>query len=361
MRKLLLSTILLYSPTAFAHGDEHYKPAIKGFGAYGDINLIDNFGYDADRRSNEFNEISTHTHATVYYNFNEATSINSMVELAHQHSHSHGTNDPADNKLFEQQGITIKELYLEHKSGKANFYAGKITPVVTFHYDDYPLVWAHEPAEEYATQQKLGFGFGYQLTARQSVNLSTFFADTTVLSDSALASVSNNIDEDDGSAGNTEAFNNFAFNYKIKLPELNNTLLSFGYAFQKQGNISESDENLTTVGLKKYIELGEDLDLDIIAEYVNELNSGGRTGRRITYYNFGSRLNYGKAFLATNITDKDSNEEHPRAKFYNFAAGYEILPDIEASLGWKAEDEKGNRTESAVAMLSYKFDICPCE
>ncbi len=362
MKKLILTTLLtsLYSTSAHAHGESHYRPKINGFGAHGDINLINAANYDSDARSSEFNDISTHSHTDIYYNFNDATSLNAAVQLTHEHAHSHGNNDPADNTTFQHHGIRLKEFFLEHKFGKANIYAGKIAPMVAFDYHDYPLVWAHEAAEEYAVEEKLGFGFGYKITDNQTINISTFFADT-MLSDSALYSVSNNIDEDDRGAGNTEAFNNFAINYRINLPQLGNTLLNFGYALQKQGAIAESDENILTTGLKKNFSFTKQVNMDVIAEYASDINADGRAGRRIFYYNLGTRLNYDKAFLATNITDKDSNEAHPRTKYYNFAVGYEVMKDVEASVGWKAEDAKAERTESVMLMLSYKFDICPCD
>jgi hypothetical protein len=199
------------------------------------------------------------------------------------------------------------------------------------------------------------------LTQNQSINFSSFFTDTTFMSDSAFYSESSNVDEDDSGAGNTEAFNNFAVNYQINMPRLNNTLFNVGYAFQKQGRASQDDENATTLGLKKNFNFNENLNMDVLAEYAQELNSGGTVDRRIRYGNIGTRLNYDKAFFSTTVTKKDSNSDHHRKKYYSFAVGYEVMKDVEASIGWNAADAKSERTESVMFTLGYKFDICPCE
>jgi hypothetical protein len=127
MKKLLLGSALaaLYASNSYAHGDEHYKPEINGFGGHGDINLIAASNYKSDFISEEYNEISTHSHADVYYNFNDNTSLNAAVQLAHIHGHHHGDANPTDDKFMQEHGIELKKFYIEHEIGKANLYAAR--------------------------------------------------------------------------------------------------------------------------------------------------------------------------------------------------------------------------------------------
>lgn len=120
------------------------------------------------------------------------------------------TSLPTDNRRFEDEGLFVRQLFLEFDVTDALMVrAGKITPTFALASLVTPGPFGNNYNKEIELIERLGFEALYTIdggsAGRHTFTASTFFDDTTILSES-LGSNRGRNSLDDGGASNTESF-----------------------------------------------------------------------------------------------------------------------------------------------------------
>ncbi len=96
-------------------------------------------------------------------------------------------HDPAPGKsaYFKDEGIFAEEIKVNFTHGPWSAFAGKFNPGFGIAWDYGRGIWSEDFAEDYEITEKIGIGGAYALEiptmGTHSLNLSTFFADTSAL------------------------------------------------------------------------------------------------------------------------------------------------------------------------------------
>ena len=178
-------------------------------------------------------------------------------EMCIRDSHDEGEHaeegHPADkdDKFFEDHPIFIAALTLNYDTENFSAYAGKFNPVVGVDYHSFPGMYISTLVEHYAIRERIGAGFKVRHDledfGKHSLEVSSFMADTTFLSDSVLRQ-RGNTSKEDGGPSNTQRFNSYAISLEgSNFYSLTNNIVEglsyrIGHAVQAAAEKSPRDE-----------------------------------------------------------------------------------------------------------------------
>ena len=115
--------------------------------------------------------------------------------------------------FLEEHSLLVEELTFNYDAEDFSLYAGKFNPVVGFNYHRLPGIYGYQITESYRISERIGVGSALKYNAddygKHQLDVSTFFADTTFLSDSILHD-RGHTNKQDGGLANTEDFPSFA-------------------------------------------------------------------------------------------------------------------------------------------------------
>lgn len=176
--------------------DHDHQHGHQGTGFYGHLHakvLFDHV-YDAEESDEEINEAYTHSHLELGYGFENGLSFNTNLELegepgGHDH-HGGGSELDGNNRYFEDTPLFVRSLTVNYDRKSFGLYAGKFDPVISLDQHAMPGIYGYQIVDEYTVREKIGFGGYGQLNAgdygKHRLDVSTFFSDTTFLSNSVL-------------------------------------------------------------------------------------------------------------------------------------------------------------------------------
>lgn len=115
---------------------------------------------------------------------------------------------------FDREGAFVEELKLNFVHGPYAAWAGKFNPAFGRAWDYGRGIWSEDFAEDYEITEKLGLGASYTFEAAgtHTVSGTTFFADTSLLSDSIITA-RDQVRLSDGGASNTEDLSSFTLSF----------------------------------------------------------------------------------------------------------------------------------------------------
>jgi len=117
-----------------------------------------------------------------------------------------------DDIWFDREGGFAEELKLNVEYGPYAAWIGKFNPSFGKAWDYGRGIWSEDFAEDYEITEKLGVGGAYALDTEKAgthtFSATTFFADTSFLSEGVITS-RDNVSLEDGGASNTEDFSSY--------------------------------------------------------------------------------------------------------------------------------------------------------
>lgn len=400
--KLLLSVavaLVIVPASVFGQDHDHHDHtahADSGSRFYGHLDVrihLDNI-IDAEEADEEFNEVYSHSHIELGARLGNGFSINTNIKLEGEpsgHSHGHGGEEDehegeedehegeedehegeedSGDRFFEDHPLLIEQLTLNYDNDKFSAYVGKFNPIVGFDYHNFPGIYGYQTVEGYIIRERIGLGIALKHNAgdygKHRLDISTFFADTTVLSNSILYK-RGRTSKEDGGLSNTEDFSSFAISlggsdfYSLSNNIVEGLSYRIGYAKQAAGIDNEDDETRYSVSLGYKHRITQDLSAKFLAEYVDINHFGGEASHDRTYSTTALRLNYQQWNLGTsyNYIDNDAEEEDENhdGDVFQISVGYLFGNGIGLDLGYQRSDEENEVTERIGAMISYSYQF----
>ncbi len=350
-----------------AHSDEPF------YGHVGTRLHLDHVS-DSEEGSENINEIYTHSHIELGSQITEGLNIDTNLKIEGEPAgHAHGgVNRTADgnSRFFEDHPLIVESLTLTYSLEDLSIYLGKFNPVVGFNYHNFPGLYSYSMVEEYKIAERVGLGIKYSANfedfGTHQINVSSFFADTTFLSDSLLDQRGHTSKEDGGLA-NTEDFDSYSVSIGGKdFYSLNNNIAErlsyrFGYALQKKGSNNENDESRYSVSLSYKENFTNKISKSLIIEFMEINHYSGEAGHDRSYFtsSFGLKQ-YPWTFNTTYQfidNEADEAEEGADGKILQISVGYNFSDKTQLNFGFKRADEELEVTERFGLGLRYAFEL----
>lgn len=411
IQRSFIATIAYFGLSTFAyaqdsHGHDHHGHGGEGFYGHLDLQAQGDTHLDGDWFDKRFSESYSHSHLELGYRMKSGFSINANIKLegeasghAH-HGHGHGGEEHAgeehhdeeehadedhhdeehgekkahpgdkDDKFFEDHPVFIAALTVNYDTENFSAYAGKFNPVVGVDYHSFPGMYISTLVEHYAIRERIGAGFKVRHDledfGRHSLEISSFMADTTFLSDSTVHQ-RGNTSKEDGGPSNTQRFNSYAISLEgSDFYSLTNNIVEglsyrIGHAVQAAAETSPRDEIRYSVSVGYKHIFTRDLTARLMTEHMAINNLNGETSHDRSYNNFALRFHYKNWFAGTAYTliDNEADEEGENHDGHVFegSAGYNFPFGLSVEVGYKRSDEENEEKELLGTLLKYSYEF----
>ena len=323
------------------------------------IEVQDDWTYHSEDRDNELNDLFTKTEPTLVTHFTREFSLT-------LHGVLEPIRDPGprDDRVFDDQGLYVEDLYLSYDRDRFSIQGGKFTPNFGIAWDAAPGIYGTDVAEDYEFSERIGFGGAYAFDGKavgtHTVSASLFFMDTSILSESVLANRPR-VRRADGGAGNTEELTSFAIGLDgEEIPGLTGLAYHLALIRQAEGVDGNSDELGYAIALSQEMTLGKDVGFNPLIEYVYFDDSGGISGDDKSYLTAAGELTWRDWNLALAYTWRHTDpagtadvDDHQ----FQVSAGYTFPIGIGVNVGGKIVEEAGIRSEVAGFLIDYTIEF----
>ncbi|MEM9123033.1 MAG: hypothetical protein AAGB03_06890 [Pseudomonadota bacterium] len=315
--------------------------------------------FDSDDDDAEFTDTYATIEPEIVLSFNEIVSLN--AGLVFEPVEGGEDPDPGEDIFFENHGLYAEQLFLEIAPGDFSLIAGKYNPSFGVAWDLAPGIYGVDFAEDYELTERIGLAgsvsFGGEASGEHTLTVSSFFADTTGLTES-LFQDRPTVDKDDGGPSNTEDLSSFAVTLIGEdVPFLGGFGYALSFATQDQGETAADtdDETGFAVALFGGLDLTESLSVEPVIEYASFDGFGG-TDTDADYITAGLAFLTGPWNLSLAYTDR-SIEENGGSDFddtlFAASAGYEFESGLTFDLGYKLEDAEDVESQVFGVLFTY--------
>ena len=200
-----------------SHDHSSHGSSDKKFYIHGGFKVHFDTITEAHEKKEEVDEAYTHSHLQIGYNLNKNLSLLTDIKIEGEsggHSHGGAAATVPEDKFFEDHKLFINKLILSYSTDSGiTLYGGKFNPSVGLDYHIFPGIWGYQKAEEYAIVERLGYGIAlkqnFEDLGTHKLDVSTFFKDTTSLSNSVITD-RGKTKKSDGGVSNTQDFSSYA-------------------------------------------------------------------------------------------------------------------------------------------------------
>lgn len=269
-----------------------------------------------------------------------------------------------ENRVFEDIGLYMEDLYAEYAGDRLGVKAGKLNPGFGVAWDRTPGLYGADLAEDYEISERIGaignWRVGTGRYGNHVVSISTFFADTSIFSESALRS-RGDTRERDGGVSNTESFESFlvALNGE-ELPLPGKAGYHLSYMKQAAGRGDATNENSFAAAAFTSLDLGGGLAFSPLVEAVRQINRGGISGQDRFYLTFAGQLAWTGWNIAVswterytdNVTAANDTDTH-----FHISGGYRFDSGLSVNIGWKISEDAGVETGTLGALAAYTIEF----
>jgi hypothetical protein len=326
-----------------------------------------------------------HTEAELELQLTRNLSIESTIKLEQ-------VRDRGGDQFFEDQGVWIEQLLASYRYEGLDLFAGKLNPRFGIAWHFAPGVYGREFAEDYELTERIGFGAAYTLDrpnlGEHRLSASTFFADTSVLSQSAITKPGfsdpatervNRNRKSFGGASNTEDLSSYAVALEgAAIPFLGGFTYHLGYSDQKQGEDGVSRERGYVAAASYRVDLRNDIAFYPLLEWARFNNFGGNPGETDedtgettnpkidrTYLTLSGQLVYrppesGIWNAAVSWTRRETERDDAdqlRDHLFQLSAGYRFVFGLGIDLGWAHIKEDNETSKSVGALITYNYEF----
>lgn len=352
----LLTTVSLLSYSNFAAAQ---YPTFSGEMV---IELQNEYAADSDDQDVDgYNQLFLRSEVAPVLHFNEHFYLDGVAVLEPVQDF-----DAADDSFFEEEGVFIEEIKLNFEHGPWGLFAGKFNPGFGIAWDYGRGIWGEDFAEDYEITEKIGAGASYTLETpnfgAHTFTASSFFADTTFLSES-IGTSRGTTTKSDGGVSNTEDFSSYVFSLEGEnLAGVENLYYKLGYRHQAEGDADTggNDENGYVMTLGHVFDVTERVNADLLLEYadIHSFEAGNDDNRYATaslITTFDEKWNVTIAY-----TDRDTNvngggdiDDH----LLQISGGYDFGQGTTFEVGWKNTQEDSTDTDIIGALVRHSFEF----
>lgn len=274
--------------------------------------------------------------------------------------------DSDEHNFFEETGIFAEEIKLNFERGPWRAFAGKFNPAFGMAWDFGRGIWGEDFAGDYEVTERIGFGGGYSFDAAEAgthnFTASTFFADTSFLSDS-LGVNRGRTSHDDGGVSNTEDFSSLALSLEGgDFANLEGFYYMLSYRHQSEGDADSGgdDEDGFAVTVGHELAVCDRVKLDGFAEYATFSHFDAADEDR----------NYFTASLKATIDEKwnvtasytnrhvdpegaDDSDDH----LLQLSGGYDFGQGTTVEAGWRHADEEAGDSDVLGLLVRHNFSF----
>ena len=242
--------------------------------------------YDAEAPRTESNDLFLEMIASPEFQLTRKFSINAEIRIEN-------AGPPTEDRYFEDETLFVRKLFLNYDiNDRLSIQAGKFTPTFAFASLVTPGMYGNSYNREIELIERIGFGAEYTFDAgasgQHTLSASTFFEDTSFLSDSLdLGGRRGRNRLSDGGASNTDSLESFTValegNEINRLPGFTYRL---AYIHEAAGEGDVADENGFLVAAMQSLQLSDKQSLTLIGEIAPLWNFEG-TADNIIYASAG--------------------------------------------------------------------------
>lgn len=341
--------------------------------AYASFEVENDWTYKSDDRDSEINDLYATIEPTLIMHFTDGLTLT-----------AHGVLEPVrdpearENRYFGDEGLYVQDLFLNYDWENISVMGGKFTPNFGRAWDIAPGVYGSDFAEDYELSERIGVGASYAFETerfgKHTLSASTFFTDTSVLSNSVITKRGRTRVED-GGPGNTEALESFAIAIDGgDFPEtlFGNTFpgespvkgLTYQLAFVSQaaGDGSNSRENGVVASVAHQFPIGKMVSLEPLAEFAYFMDADGVDGQDRYYATAGATAliheNWNVALSYTRRETMPSGGADIGDNLVQVSAGYAFDFGVGVDLGWRYAEEADVESQTVGILLIYCLN-CP--
>jgi hypothetical protein len=359
---LISAIYFAFTTSAFAqddhnHGHHNHDDQNKNWSIHLDTKTYFTSIYDANEADEEVVDIFSHSHVEGTYQFNNKLSINGTLLLEGDpagHAHGGGMTRSGD-RFFDDHPLFIEQLTVNYDDDHYGAYVGKFNPTLGVDTHDVPGWFGAFVFEEFEITERLGLG-GYGELNGHRLDVSTYFADTSFLQESALYN-RDTINDKDGGVANTQDFSSLSAQISGNI--IDPVAYYMGYAHQ--GNDNGDDENRFVIGLNGHMDLTNEVQLNAMTDITAIDHLNGEADHDRTYMIVGLGADYynwtaGVTYTKTNNDSADAIEgmdghSTQGSIGYNFGHGFGI------DVGYERTSEEGETSKRVGSLLRYHADF----
>jgi hypothetical protein len=281
--------------------------------------------------------------------------------------------NPGEDRFFEDHGLYAEQLYAQLNLAPFTIIAGKYDPAFGKAWDITPGLYGTDMNEDYQITERVGGAVSVERehTAIGTVKVTAgvFYADTSVLSDSAFTS-RGRTHHLDGGLSNTGTPDSLALAMEgSELPGLPGVSYNLGYVHQAAGVDDIDDQNGFVFGVngeRKY----NSVKFEWIAEtayfdYGGNLfeSAGNETElyvKNLWYLTLGGKVTVDKYNLAVAYTGRQAdlyNGTNYDDYQFQVSAGMELPREWTIDVGYKLTRDEGEDGHTVGVMLKKKFEF----
>jgi hypothetical protein len=377
MKKTLLTLLLgttIFAAPAMAndheyHGNHdhhgHHHKDETGFYGHLDATIYITDIYNAAEADEEVSNIFSHSHFDGGYRFDNNWSVNGSIKLEGDPAgHSHGGGaDRTGNRFFDDHPLVLEQLTVNYDTHQGGGYFGKFNPVIGRDIHDVPGWFGMLIFEEFDIKERIGaggyFNFGNEAYGQHRLDVSTFFADTTFLSESLLYD-RDTLDGEDNGPANTEDFSSYALNLSGNLP-FEDVAYYIGYASQANDDSAGDDEQRFTLGLDYHYDINDKTRFNIFGDVTDINHLDGEADHERRYSSVGFGITYDQWVMGGSYTDihntaGDADEAQDDYQT-QISVGYNFMNGFGIDLGYQAQEEEGEASDRIGTLLRYHADF----
>lgn len=321
--------------------------------------LQNDWNYKSDDRANLNNNLSPTIEPSATFRLSPRWSV-----FAHAVMETVGDAAQFENRAFEDIGLYMEDLYLEFSGDRFGAKAGKLNPGFGIAWDMTPGLYGTDLAEDYEISERIGFVGNWQVGAGRygthTVSGATFFADTTIFSESALRG-RGDTREEDGGVSNTESFKSFvaALNGG-EIPAMGKLGYHLSFMRQAKGAGDTANEHSIAAAVYSSFDLGGGVSFDPLFEAVHQTDQGGVAGRDRLYLTLAGQIGWQGWNLAASWTERET--DNPTAatntdSHFQLSAGYAFEFGLSIDVGWKVSEDGGTETRTLGVLAAYTIEF----
>ncbi|MFC4272334.1 hypothetical protein ACFO8N_12600 [Sneathiella chungangensis] len=338
----------LISPGAVA-GENQY-PTITGELL---IEIENDWTYRSDDPAAEINDLYPTVVLGTSVGLNEHFSLNFEATME-------PVEDPTGDRAFEDLGGYLNIITANYDGETFSAFAGKFTPNFGIAWEIAPGIFGTNLNEDYELAEMIGFGGGFNFEAAgvHRISASTFFQDTTFLSNS-VGTKRGPVRLSDGGPANTEDFSSFAVALDGEFQRLAGFRYHTAFSSLGEGEGSDARQLGYAIGAEYAFNIGDDLTISPMTEFVYFDNYGGTDGDTAKYITAGIALNFQNWVASTTYQRRDtklaglSSDDH----VVDFTIGYDFDMGLGVAAAWRGAEEDGVQSEGLGLLLSYAVDF----
>ncbi len=345
---LLALPLLALAQPVFAAEDSY--PKISG---ELQIELKDKWTFDSDDDTAELNNLYPTLTLGTAVEFTPELSLNLEATLDQ-------VKDVNDDSAFENLGAFLNILTINYDTDRFGVYAGKFTPNFALAWDAAPGVFDGDLYEDLELAEMIGLGghVNFNAAGTHTVSASTFFADTTFLSDS-LGKSRGPLDEDDGGPANTESLSSFAVALEGGFEAAEGFRYHIGFTSLADGDDGNENQYGYVAAVEYEIVLTEEVTFTPIAEVAYLDNAGGIDNADTTFVTAGTSIGYGNWSASAVYQNRRSDDGTDTVTDYvmDFGVGYAFDIGLEVSAGYRIAEEDDVDNQGLGLLVGYVIEF----